>query len=1080
MSSTKRKREAVKPPSEDEWNHRKELLRGLYFNSTLPKLMVHMKKDYGFLASKNQYERKFKEWNFRKNLTVEEREHILRKKRKRDEAGKETRVILYGVEIPNKRLKKEESRIALSDLDRIFSSHATAPSPEGVSMSTPAPAIVNYPLRKVQIDNLPSLTLENLFASHFRSSQFSFSRGDSQQTTRNPLLGNPLFIQPSPVTPSISVGLIGYILESSTEVSTFSDAKGHQTLLQNLRNATLEGYEGEAEERIARLFGTSHVDALQEFLTFVAQFGSNNMLSPQQEWKILDWLSGQSKGFLESVFELQEAAVQACLQNLLHSAERVGNKYAFKVLVGADKRQSLYRGRREYLLHSAVKSNLPDLVRTLLREGIDVNIRVNEHTLLGAASTTEVAKMLIDAGADLDTPIAKFSSYAPIYYAACEGNANLFQLFLDEGALFDTSAFHLEMENRPASILACAIERASLDVVKILLEQGVECVDALRGFWDKLNYWGTQRSELQQACNMGETEIVRAILDTNSGKNVLRNGRYRWTPLRDAAMQGYLDIVDLLIDAGADVNGTSRDDGIPHDEFQLTPSTALMAAVEGGHINVVERLLDHRADFNATAAGKHGTNSLAVAELLGHHEIASLLRNAGASPLEADPHKLIIDIQFAASQNDLRRVQQILVLGVDVSNILDCPQAVYEKAGEHSKANVLSAFVAFCGYEANARGPRTGLCAIELAIDMGDVTIIRKLADAGADFSRTTSRGELFLQRALDGFNKRKIELAYVLLDYGAEVNPAEINKVRKPLEIAVSIGSIELVRVLLDRGADINARTRDWRGKTALQTAVQTAVSTGSVELVRLLLDRGADINAPARDWRGKTALQIAVSTGYVELVRLLLDRGADINAPGAELMCETALQTAMDSHSSTEMIYLLLDRGADINAPAARNSGRTALQATIDNRGRTPSHEHIQILIDNDADINAPPAETGGVTALQAAAIWGHLKIGLMLLELGADPNATGSLEDGRTALEGAAEHGRHDMAQLLLNAGAEPSQSAVDFAEEQEHFVIADMIKAALNMSGGNDRGKEREVESDSESWEGQETGQTQEER
>jgi hypothetical protein len=51
MNSTKKKREAVKAPAEDDWNAHKELLRGLYFNSTLTKLMEQMERNFNFSAS---------------------------------------------------------------------------------------------------------------------------------------------------------------------------------------------------------------------------------------------------------------------------------------------------------------------------------------------------------------------------------------------------------------------------------------------------------------------------------------------------------------------------------------------------------------------------------------------------------------------------------------------------------------------------------------------------------------------------------------------------------------------------------------------------------------------------------------------------------------------------------------------------------------------------------------------------------------------------------------------------------------------------------------------------------------------
>ncbi|KAH6713333.1 ankyrin repeat-containing domain protein [Leptodontidium sp. MPI-SDFR-AT-0119] len=1032
MISTKKKKGAIKPPTEDEWEAHKQVLRGLYFNSTLSKLMQQMEEVHSFFASKNQYERKFKEWNFRKNLTVEEREHVLRKKRKRDHEGKETRVVLHGVEIPNKRLKKEESRFTVSDLNILYSTYPNAPTPEGISVSTPA-ALINPLWRKVRTDNLPSLRLGNLFANYFSSSQFSTSRGlgDSEKSMRNQALGSPIFFRPLPAIPSMSAELIDRMLGSSTDVSISSSVRAHNSMLQHFRNATLERYEGEAEARVAKLFGPSNDGAVQEFMTLFAQLGSNNMLKWSQANEILDWISKQDERFLESLFELQDAAVQACLESLVNAAGRKRNKQAFKAVLDADKYQQLFRGRREFLLYQAISMDLTALVETLIGEGIDVNTKVVDNkyrarTLLGAAVKVDIAKMLIDAGADLNAPIRGTDCYAPIYYAACDGNSELFRLFLDEGAHFNTADFRIRLPCRPQSVLACAIEKRNIEVVNMLLGLGVECVDSLRWFWSD---FGTMvlRTELQQACYLGEGEIVKAVLNTPSGYHCLRQGRYRWAPLRDAAMDGHLDIVEMLLDAGADINATSQHCEQAGCKLQCIPSTALMAAVEAGHINVVKMLLDHEADIDAIAVGKHGTDILAVAEVLRHHEIASMLRRAGATSLEADLQNLRVQIQFAASRNDMPRVQQILALGlgVDPRDILDCPEIVHQKADEDSKTNVLSTFMAVCGCELNARGPRTGLSAVELAIDTGDVAFIRKFGNAGADFSKNTFRGEPLLHRAIGEVGDTDLEFIQLLLDYGAE----------------------------------INAFAMDEKGATVLQVAV----STRSIELTQLLLDRGADINAFAIDREHATALQVAVSTGSIELTQLLLDRGADINAPASDHDGNTAFQFAMLEKSNIELIQLLLNRGADVNAPAAPFNGRTALQAAIDSEYESPSHEHIQILIDNGADINAPPATYSGMTALQAAAIFGHLKIALTLLELGADPNALGSLRDGRTALEGAAEHGRLDMVQLLLNAGAEPSLTAVAFAEIEHHFVIADIIKAAMGDEAV-DKGKHKEVECD----------------
>ena len=47
----KRKRQAIKPPTVEQWAKHKNLLRSLYFELTLSKLMEHMEREHNFIAS---------------------------------------------------------------------------------------------------------------------------------------------------------------------------------------------------------------------------------------------------------------------------------------------------------------------------------------------------------------------------------------------------------------------------------------------------------------------------------------------------------------------------------------------------------------------------------------------------------------------------------------------------------------------------------------------------------------------------------------------------------------------------------------------------------------------------------------------------------------------------------------------------------------------------------------------------------------------------------------------------------------------------------------------------------------------
>ena len=78
------------------------------------------------------------------------------------------------------------------------------------------------------------------------------------------------------------------------------------------------------------------------------------------------------------------------------------------------------------------------------------------------------------------------------------------------------------------------------------------------------------------------------------------------------------EILRMLLDEGADANIQSTGDG----------ATALMLAAGRGLSDAVELLLQAGADVNRSA--KDGETALVAAEAIGDHETAALLRKAGA------------------------------------------------------------------------------------------------------------------------------------------------------------------------------------------------------------------------------------------------------------------------------------------------------------------------------------------------------------------------------------------------------------------------------------------------------------------
>lgn len=121
---------------------------------------------------------------------------------------------------------------------------------------------------------------------------------------------------------------------------------------------------------------------------------------------------------------------------------------------------------------------------------------------------------------------------------------------------------------------------------------------------------------LLTAVMFGTDEAVETLLNLGADPNL----RTRiFTPIGDAAFQGKLNVVKMLINCGVPINGSY---------FFLTESP-LLAAVDRGHLHVVEYLLECGADPNTSNAQPFGRDALGWADSL---DIFALLLKHGARP----------------------------------------------------------------------------------------------------------------------------------------------------------------------------------------------------------------------------------------------------------------------------------------------------------------------------------------------------------------------------------------------------------------------------------------------------------------
>ncbi len=122
---------------------------------------------------------------------------------------------------------------------------------------------------------------------------------------------------------------------------------------------------------------------------------------------------------------------------------------------------------------------------------------------------------------------------------------------------------------------------------------------------------------LHLAAFFGHPELAKGLLNRGAVIDSRSTNAMKNTPLHAAAAGTKLELVELLLDHGADVNAR-----------QQGGWTALHSAAQTGNREMAEILLAHGADVRARADNNQSPLDLAL--MHGHGEVATLLEGLGA------------------------------------------------------------------------------------------------------------------------------------------------------------------------------------------------------------------------------------------------------------------------------------------------------------------------------------------------------------------------------------------------------------------------------------------------------------------
>jgi ankyrin repeat protein len=465
--------------------------------------------------------------------------------------------------------------------------------------------------------------------------------------------------------------------------------------------------------------------------------------------------------------------------------------------------------RGSAIARAAEKGDLAQ-VRTLLKQRVNVNEPGADGTpalhWIVRMQDVSLARALLRAGAEAESP--NRYGVKPLHLAIANGDVAMIRVLLDSKA--DPNSTDATGETS----LIMAARSGQVDAVKALLDKGA-VVDGKDTAY--------QQTALMVAARSGHAPIVKLLIER--GANVSAQTRTGATPKFRSPSSN----------SGSKGAGIVRGGWPERGERDPTPGakTPLLYASREGHLDVVKMLIGAGAGIEQADAD--GVTPLLMAVLNEQMEIATWLIEKGANVNATDWYG-----------------QAPLFAAVDVRN-LDVPGPTRDNGVDRESALALIKLLIARGASVNARTREyppqrrwitrlgslswvdfTGQTPFLRAALSGDVKVMRLLVEAGADPNIATDGGTTPLMAAagvnwtvsqtFDEGPAALLEAVKLAHSLGNDVN-AENSMGLRAIHGAANRGSDEIIRFLVEKGAALDVA--DKQGRTPLAWAQGVFLAT-------------------------------------------------------------------------------------------------------------------------------------------------------------------------------------------------------------------------------------------------------------
>ncbi|KAF4440801.1 ankyrin 1 [Fusarium acutatum] len=698
---------------------------------------------------------------------------------------------------------------------------------------------------------------------------------------------------------------------------------------------------------------------------------------------------------------------------------------------------------------------------------------------------TNSVRVLLKHGANME--YTSLSGRKPLHKAALEGHTETVKAILEESQVnIDCPS---ESKFTP---LYLAVLGGNHDTVKLLLEKGA---DPNMGISDS-HTGDDQWTPLHAATDDGFMKCIRLLLDYGANPNIPGPSG---PPLRWAVTHARIDILDMLLDAGADPLTKALD------KKPLLVTCVGTELKEVG-LGMLKRLLELKLDVNCKDREGNTPLTTLICSYANKPAGESVQREKALGMLidhAADPNLASDDmwtpLQYAVIMEQYNAVEMLLEAGADSNTAYKENQAPLCSALEQPKIAGL-----LLGKGANPNvGFSVGFTPLTYAACFGHQDAVEVLLDHGATVDLEYGFGvDEPLNDWLKGWTPLMCAtfrghngIVRMLAEAGAEMSRQDKETGRSIVHLAIFGGTLSTILEFPSR-IDLNATANNGLGvlhyrdlkiqdlKRLVNAGADIEIGAGErptplqvyadcdFEKVKFMVKRGANVNSLSPHYG--SPLHQACRAGRFDIIKFLVEHGANVNATedflGTPLQALFLAQSPIDTLEHENMArYLLSGRDsarADVTVKAgiwgyAINSSafgslppiinlildqRHATVNVTDDMGRMPIHlaacnglANFEAILERGGDIHAKDKQ--GRTPLHWAAQTGKLQVVKKIISLIGDKLDIDVPDiDGWTPLCWAPRHG---LTLLKSENAGEPSLNAAVVRLLIEHGAKTDVI-------------------------------------